>query len=170
MPPALHVVLAESVAYVVVAACRGAHQTPRMSTRGFISHLDLNVSEPEASLAFYGLVLEYLGFERHDIGEDRAGWSLRYADGSVLGIEIRPPAEQSTRRRHERYSPGIDHLAFHAGSRDDVDGLYARLLAAGHAVADPPAEYDYSPGYYAVAFDDPSGIRLEVVHDPATNP
>jgi hypothetical protein len=37
-------------------------------------------------------------------------------------------------------------------------------------VADPPAEYDYTPGYYAVAFDDPSGIRLEVVHDPSTNP
>ncbi len=37
-------------------------------------------------------------------------------------------------------------------------------------VAEPPTTYDYAPGYYAVAFDDPDGIRLEVVYDPTTNP
>ena len=141
-----------------------------MSTRGFISHLDLNVSHPEESIRFYALVLGHLGFERHDIDEGRAWWSLRHADGAVFGIEVRPPAEPSPRLRHERYSPGIDHLAFHAASRDDVDALHAGLIDAGFAVADPPAEYDYTPGYYAVAFDDPSGIRLEVVHDPSGNP
>ncbi len=139
-------------------------------TRGFISHLDLNVANPEASVTFYGVVLGHLGFERHDIGPGRSWWSLRYADGAVFGIEIRPPAHAAPRDRHERYSPGIDHLAFHAESRDDVDALYASLIGAGIPVADPPAEYDYTPGYYAVAFDDPSGIRLEVVYEPASNP
>ena len=141
-----------------------------MTTRGFISHLDLNVSDQTASVAFYAIVLGYLGFVRHDLDDGRCWWSLTSTDGSVFGIEIRPPANAPPRRRHERYSPGIDHLAFHAESRQDVDGLYAALIGAGHEVADPPAEYDYSPGYYAVAFDDPSGIRLEVVHDPSTNP
>lgn len=141
-----------------------------MSTRGFISHLDLNVSDPEESVRFYSIVLGHLGFERHDIGVGRAWWSLRYADGSLFGIEVRPPAAQAPRAQHERYSPGIDHLAFHAASRHDVDALHAKLIDAGYAVADPPNEYDYTPGYYAVAFDDPSGIRLEVVHDPSTNP
>jgi len=141
-----------------------------VATRGFVSHLDLNVAQPEASVAFYALVLGHLGFERFDIAPGRCGWSLRYADGSVLGIEIRPPAAPAPRDRHERYAPGIDHLAFHAASRGDVDALYAKLVGAGYEVADPPAEYDYSPGYYAVAFDDPSGIRLAVVYDPATNP
>ncbi len=71
---------------------------------------------------------------------------------------------------HERYGPGIDHLAFQADSRADVDAVFGLLTNAGYEIADPPGEYDYSPGYYAVAFDDPNGIRLEVVHDPATNP
>jgi hypothetical protein len=31
-----------------------------MPTRGLISHLDLNVSEPSRSLPFYALVLDYL--------------------------------------------------------------------------------------------------------------
>lgn len=141
-----------------------------MPTRGVISHLDLNVADLEVSLDFYGLVLGHLGFTRHDIDGRRCWWSITYPGGAVLGIEIRPPAHPSPRARHERYSPGIDHLAFHASTRADVDALYETLTAAGHAVADPPSECDYTPGYYAVAFDDPSGIRLEVVHDPATNP
>jgi catechol 2,3-dioxygenase-like lactoylglutathione lyase family enzyme len=64
----------------------------------------------------------------------------------------------------------IDHLAFHAENRADVDGVYGLLVEAGYEVADLPAEYDSTPGDYAVAFDDPDGIRLEVVHEPITNP
>lgn len=29
-----------------------------------------------------------------------------------------------------------------------------------------PREYDYTPGYYAVFFYDPDGIKLEIVHRP----
>jgi glyoxylase I family protein len=141
-----------------------------MAVRGLISHLDLNVSDPSRSLPFYGLVLGHLGLQRFDLAPDRAGWGKELSGGASWGIEIRPPAERPPGTRHERYAPGIDHLAVHAESRADVDDLYAALIDAGYAVADPPAEYDYSPGYYAVAFDDPDGIRLEVVHDPATNP
>ncbi len=141
-----------------------------MPQRGFLSHLDLNVADPAASIAFYGLVLEYLGYERHHHPEpDRAWWSIGGGDAPLFGIEVRRPAEPSPRNRHERYSPGIDHLAFHTASRDDVDGLHRALVDAGYDVVDRPAEYDYTPGYYAVAFDDPNGIRIEVVHEPPVN-
>ena len=141
-----------------------------MGITGPPSHLDLNVADPARSLPFYDLVLGALGYRRHDLSADRASWSLALPGGAVFGIEIRPRREALVRPRHERYAPGIDHLAFHVGSRHDVDRLHRLLVAAGHVVADPPAEYDYTPGYYAVAFDDPDGIRLEVVHEPRTNP
>jgi glyoxylase I family protein len=141
-----------------------------MPVRGLVSHLDLNVADAKASLPFYDTVLTHLGYVRVDLADDRAWWSIEYPGGSSFGIEIRPPSHAAPSDRHERYSPGIDHLAFHAATRADVDALYETLLDAGYHVADPPAEYDYSPGYYAVAFDDPSGVRLEVVHDPSTNP
>lgn len=141
-----------------------------MSIRGFMSHLDLNVADPARSIAFYALVLGGLGYQRHDIGPDRASWSLTWPGGGVFAIEVRPPREAAPRDHHERYAPGIDHLAFHAASRSEVDRLYEVLRSAGHPVADPPAEYDYTPGYYATAFDDPDGIRLEVVYEPQANP
>jgi glyoxylase I family protein len=141
-----------------------------MATRGLISHLDLNVSDPSRSLPFYALVLGHLGLQRFDLSTDRSVWGQQLAGGTWWGIEIRPPREAPPRNYHERYAPGIDHLAFHAESRNDVDDLYAKLVEAGYPVADPPAEYDYTPGYYAVAFDDPDGIRLEVVYEPQANP
>ena len=141
-----------------------------MPTRGLISHLDLNVSDPSRSLPFYELVLDYLGLQRTEVSASRGIWEQQVAGGASWAIEVRCPREPTTRERHERYAPGIDHLAFHAESRADVDRLYQLLVEAGYDVADPPAEYDYTPGYYAVAFDDPDGIRLEVVHEPAANP
>lgn len=141
-----------------------------MAVRGTISHLDLNVSDPTASIRFYGLLLEHLGFERVDESPTRCGWAQRLPGGTWWGIEIRTARGTPPRSCHERDSPGIDHLAFHAESRADVDSVHALLTNAGYPVADPPAEYDYSPGYYAVAFDDPDGIRLEVVHEPCADP
>jgi glyoxylase I family protein len=39
-------------------------------------------------------------------------------------------------------------------------------VEAGIPILDPPAEYDYTPGYYAVFFADPDGLKLEVVFEP----
>ena len=141
-----------------------------MPVRGSISHLDLNVSDPARSLPFYALVLGYLGLQQVRVAEERGIWEQALPSGGSWGIEVRAPRGTLEGRPHERYAPGIDHLAFHAASRADVDGLYTVLIEAGYHVADPPAEYDYTPGYYAVAFDDPDGIRLEVVHEPMANP
>jgi hypothetical protein len=37
----------------------------------------------------------------------------------------------------------------------------------GADVLDPPQEYPYVPGYYAVFFRDPDGMKLEYVHIPS---
>lgn len=40
------------------------------------------------------------------------------------------------------------------------------LKRVGANVLDPPAEYPYFPGYYAVYFTDPDGVKIEFVHWP----
>ncbi len=60
---------------------------------------------------------------------------------------------------------GLHHFAWNAGSREDVDRLHDRLLAAGVTILDAPAAYpQYGAGYYAVFFADPDGLKLEYVH------
>jgi len=69
--------------------------------------------------------------------------------------------------QHDRYSPGLHHVAFSAASRDDVDRLHRLLVEISATVLDPPAEYpQYAPGYYAVFFADPDGLKFEFVHMP----
>ena len=50
--------------------------------------------------------------------------------------------------------------------RSVVDERAEWLRANGHTIESGPEEYDYTPGYYAVFFYDPDGIKLEIVHRP----
>ena len=67
---------------------------------------------------------------------------------------------------HNRYAVGLHHLAFHLSSRSEIDRFHEFLVSERIKVLDAPAEYDYTPGYYAVFFADPDGIKLEVVYEP----
>ena len=153
-----------------------------MSMTGPLSHIDLSVSQPDVSIPFYAAFFDALGFARfpgHDAdfrGESprRAAWFIQYPGGGFFGIEVRPSAGENKDRPHDRYSPGLHHLAFHAPNRSAVDGAHSRVVAEGGRVLDPPADYSgqpgYSEGYYAAFFADPDGLKLEVVFDPGTNP
>ena len=61
---------------------------------------------------------------------------------------------------------GLHHVALEAGSRAAVDERHDWLVGAGAEIESPPREYGYTPGYYAVFFYDPDGIKLEIVHVP----
>ena len=41
------------------------------------------------------------------------------------------------------------------------------LRSNGAELESEPQEYTYEPGYYAVFFYDPDGMKLEIVHVPA---
>lgn len=128
---------------------------------GSINHIGLTVSDMARAAAFYEPLLRHFGYERV---EDTPKLMLWAGPGGALGIS--PPRPEAVGRRHDRYAVGLHHLAFHAPSRADVDAAFAKLQAIGAEITDPPAEYDYLPGYYAVYFLDPDGMKLEVAHTP----
>jgi glyoxylase I family protein len=51
-------------------------------------------------------------------------------------------------------------------SRAVVDERARWLSEHGATIESAPSEYDYTPGYYAVFFYDPDGIKLGLVHQP----
>jgi len=134
--------------------------------RGGLHHIDLSVKDVAASKAVYGLVLEFLGYRLVTDKPRQCEWDLGpEGHGASLGIKACAPEEAS--HAHRRYAPGLHHLAWRAASRDDVDRLHALLVEQGVPVLDPPAHYpEYSGDYYAVFFEDPDGIKLELVHAP----
>jgi glyoxylase I family protein len=73
---------------------------------------------------------------------------------------------QSESGDYDRYRIGLHHLAFEAVSRGDVDERAAWLRAQNVELESEPQEYTYIPGYYAVFFYDPDGLKLEIVHVP----
>jgi glyoxylase I family protein len=52
-------------------------------------------------------------------------------------------------------------MAFYAEDRSDIAALHKLSKEIGAQVLDPPAEYPYSPGYSAVYFTEPDGLRFE---------
>ena len=135
--------------------------------RGSLSHVDLTVSDLQRSVDFYDRVLGRLGYRRLDeVGAGAPCWAISDAHGGFFTIALKPARPERATTTHDRYAPGLHHLAFHADSREDVNEFHDFLLDLGATILDPPAEYDYTPGYYAVFFTDPDNIKLEVVFEP----
>ncbi|TDJ24241.1 MAG: bleomycin resistance protein [Gammaproteobacteria bacterium] len=126
-------------------------------------HVDLTVTDLETSVDFYHQVLTELGFERVPVNPgDAPCWEIR--DDPVFGIALHRARSAA---RHDRYAAGLHHLAFRARSKAQVDRFFRFLTARGIEILDAPAEYQYTPGYYAVFFADPDGLKLELVYEPA---
>jgi catechol 2,3-dioxygenase-like lactoylglutathione lyase family enzyme len=132
-----------------------------------VDHLDLVVSDLERSLGFYRGLLEPLGYSRESEIEGERGERVIYFGGSG-GASVSLRARQSKVRNipYDRYDLGVHHIAFAAPSREVVNERAAWLRENGAEIESGPAEYDYTPGYYAVFFADPDGIKLEIVHRP----
>lgn len=131
----------------------------------FFHHLDLTVADPVKSRPLYELFLGHCGFTLKSAGDEWAGFGL--GDKRYPCITLLKARGQNAQRGHDRYSPGLHHLALRASSRADVDALHAKLKTFGATILDPPQDYpDYGDGYYAVFFADKDGMKLEYAFTP----
>jgi glyoxylase I family protein len=129
-------------------------------------HLDIVVSSIERSLPFYRDLLGPLGWHRLGEVEGERGETIHYLSnpGSSLGLrEATTPSEGP----YDRYRVGLHHIAFEAPSRGAVNERSEWLRAHEVEIESGPEPYGYLPGYYAVFFYDPDGLKLELVHVPA---
>ena len=134
--------------------------------RGAVHHIDLTVRDPWASRDFYAAVLGFIGYRQ--AAEHPRGFDFDCeGPGGFCSIGLVRAEGPNAARTHDRYSPGLHHMAWTAESREDVDRLYDLLREIGAEVLDAPADYPrYGAGYYAVFFADPDGLKLEYVFKP----
>ena len=140
-----------------------------MNAKG-IHHIALAVNDWEISKPFYEVLAEALGAKPfidatgapHRTGHGRV---LIFAgDGFMFSIWEALPEHREN--RFLDYNVGLHHFAFQAPDRESVDRLHRAVSGLGAEIVDPPREYPYVPGYYAVFFRDPDGIRIEYAHVP----
>jgi glyoxylase I family protein len=129
-----------------------------------VHHVDIVVSSIERSLPFYSELLGPLGFHTVSEVEGERGETIWYLGGPGSAVGLREA--QSESEPYDRYRMGLHHLAFEADSRGQVDERAAWLRTQDVELESEPQEYTYIPGYYAVFFFDPDGLKLEIVHVP----
>ena len=130
-----------------------------------VHHVDLVVSSIERSLPFYRELLGPLGWHGVHEVEGERGETIHYLFGPGTGIGLRE-AQTPSDQAFDRYRVGLHHLALEAASRAVVNERAEWLRAQNAEIESGPKEYWYSPGYYAVFFYDPDGLKLEIVHVP----
>ncbi|MDX6673834.1 MAG: hypothetical protein QOH11_1252, partial [Solirubrobacteraceae bacterium] len=111
---------------------------------------------------------EPLGWTRlgEILGEAGERVVYRSVPGSFTALGLREKRSDAHGVPFDRYAVGLHHVCFDVPSREVVDERAAWLRDRGAEVESGPREYDYTPGYYAVFFFDPDGIKLELLHRP----
>jgi catechol 2,3-dioxygenase-like lactoylglutathione lyase family enzyme len=123
-------------------------------------HVQINVSD----LNFYRDLFGCLEYQIIDEGPEHIGAS----DGrtQLWVIKTGKPYDEMP---YHRKASGLNHLAFMVGGSEEVDRFCREFLEPRKIATlyDTPRRFtDYHPEYYAVYFEDPDRIKLEVVHRP----
>jgi len=128
---------------------------------GKVSHVEIYVSDHAKSIRFYDSVLIPLGWKRLVCQKSHT----TYSDGNTK-LVFCPVEEKYLKDGYHRKRIGLNHLALYADSKEQVEQLYSNVLKpAGVSClyeGKPRGEDDY----YAVFFEDPDRIKIEVVYAP----
>lgn len=129
-----------------------------MPTRGALHHLELWVADLEEARQFWGWLLSELGFELADRWS--AGQSWRLGETYIV-LDAGPDRVAA---RHDRLRPGLNHVAFHAGGRSELDRLVDAAPAHGWTLLFADRHpYAGGPQQYAAYLENSAGFEVELV-------
>lgn len=144
--------------------CGCPPSAPAVPSVNGVHHVFLTVNDLSRSRAFYAVLMPRLGYPGLWDYDRAPSVGFLGAGGSFWIKQALPEFAKDT---FSKDRVGLCEIAFRAESRAQVDALARDLPSWGATILDPPREYPhYVPGYYAVFFADPDGIKLELVHIP----
>ena len=133
---------------------------------GMLHHVELYVSDLARSRAFWGWFLGSLGYREYQSWPEGVSYRL----GATYIVFVQTSAGHLHPPYHRRKA-GLNHLAFHARSREQVDEMTRRLRERGVPILyedrHPRAG---GPDSYAVFFEDPDRIKVEFVAPETARP
>lgn len=128
-------------------------------SQGLIHHIEIYVSNLKSSVDFWGWLLEELGYEPFQ--EWKSGQSWRIGETYIVFVQAN---EKFMDIPYHRCRVGLNHLAFHASSRQQVDDMTRKLKEKGVKILYTD-KHPFAGGdeHYAVYFEDPDRIKVELV-------
>lgn len=127
--------------------------------RGLLSHIEINVVDLNKSTEFWGWLLGKLGYAPYQSWEGGRSWKLGATYFVIVQVE-----DAFKLQAYHRKRTGLNHLAFHASDRADVDKLTEELKARNVTILYADRHpYAGGKGNYAVFFEDPDRIKVELV-------
>src|SRR2546423_910132 len=123
---------------------------------GSLEHLDISVSDLERSGAFWAAFLKDLGYR--EFAKSATGWSWTNDESTIFLLQaesgyLDPP--------YHRKRVGLNHLAFGVSDRKQVDAMATRLRERNIPLLYGGPRTGRTT--YAVFFEDPDRIKIEVV-------
>lgn len=127
----------------------------------YLSHVELFVSDYSKSIRFYDKILIPLGWKRLVCQKSHTTFS----DGAMK-IVLCPTEKKYLEFGYHRKRTGLNHLAFYAPTKEFVDQLYQNVLVPKQIDCLYEKQPRGAPDYYAVFFEDPDRIKIEVIYSP----
>lgn len=130
-----------------------------MSQQGLLHHIELYVSDLKLTTDFWGWFLNELGYEPFQKWDSGVSYKL----GNTYLVFVQTE-DRFLDISYHRCRVGLNHLAFHACSRKQVDEVTVALKEKGMKILYED-QHPYAGGedYYAVYFEDPDRIKVELV-------
>jgi len=124
-----------------------------------LHHVEMNVSKLQKSRIFYDFLLPKLGYTLYQ--EWEFGFSYIFENTYLVFVQT---IEKHLETTYHRAETGLNHLAFHAQSREQVDEITKILEGQGTKILYKD-RHPYASGkdVYGVFFEDPDRIKLEIV-------
>ncbi|WP_417235424.1 VOC family protein [Arthrobacter sp.] len=125
--------------------------------KGRLHHVELWVPDHDRAQGTLGWLFGQLGYVRTDTWPGGSSWQ---GAGEYLVLESGPDVLAGP---HERRRPGLNHLAFHAGTEDDVDALTRDALGHGFTLLFADRHpHAGGPDHYAAYLEDADGFEVEL--------
>lgn len=124
-----------------------------------LHHVELYVSDLNKSLIAWDWLLTELGYTVYQQWDQ--GKSYRHGDTYLVFVQTEPEYLEPP---YHRKRPGLNHLAFHAESMEQLESFRCHLPRYGFSelYADR-FPYEGGPNYVALYFEDPDRIKIELV-------
>lgn len=124
-----------------------------------IHHIEINVSNLKESMEFWGWLLPELGYNEYQIWGEGRSW--RKGESYIVFVQTE---SRFLDIPFHRGRSGLNHLAFYADSRKQVDAITWQLQSRNIEVLYKDKHpYAGGPEHYAVYFEDPDRLKVEVV-------